>query len=149
MINTILINLMVILMSGPQLSQPINADGLSFNQDSKATFYFYRPKKFASSSAKIIVGTKVPDEVVLHLKNGRWMKVDYTALGQRDFVAGVYAINPETFTMDVKAGEIYYVRCTVLPKGLKIMANLEIVDEETAKKEMSSLKEQTSTYVDD
>lgn len=114
-----------------------------------ATFYFYRPKKFASSKGKIIIGTTDPDEVLVKLKNGSWFKADYAQLGQRDFVAGIYVINPELFTMIVEEGKTYYVRCTVLAKGFKIMAELEIVDKEVAEKEMVDLKEQTKTYVKD
>ncbi|MEM6522940.1 MAG: hypothetical protein AAF693_04075 [Bacteroidota bacterium] len=113
-----------------------------------AEFYFYRPKKFASSKAKIIVGTADPDEVVVNLKNGSWYKMDYPHIGERDFVTGVYVINPELFTIDVVADSTYYLKCTVLPRGLKIMAELELVDKETAKSEMAGLKEQVKSYVD-
>ncbi len=116
--------------------------------DDKAIFYFYRPKKFASSSAKIIIGTVKPDEVILNLKNGSWIKHDYALLGERQFVTGVYAINPEVFTMDIEAGSTHYIRCTVKPKGLKIMADMEIMEEEVAKNEMKGLKEQVKTYAD-
>ncbi|MEM8568522.1 MAG: hypothetical protein AAGF85_18830 [Bacteroidota bacterium] len=113
-----------------------------------AEFYFYRPKKFASSRAKIIVGTVDPDEVVVNLKNGSWYKMDYSHLGERDFVTGVYVINPELFTIDVVADSTYYFKCTVLPRGLKIMAELEVVDKQTAETEMAGLKEQVKNYVD-
>jgi len=107
-----------------------------------ATFYFFRPKKFAGSSPEIIVGTVEPDEVILKLKNGSWYQTDYKNLGQRSFVAGVYAINPEPFILDIEAGKTYYIRCTLLSSGFKMMAQLENVDEATAKSEMSDLKEQ-------
>lgn len=113
-----------------------------------AEFYFYRPKKFASTKAKIIVGTADPDEVVVNLKNGSWYKMDYQHIGERDFVTGVYVINPELFTINVVADSTYYLKCTVLPRGLKIMAELEIVDKETAQIEMAGLKEQVKSYVD-
>ncbi len=113
-----------------------------------AKFYFYRPRKISSGSAKIIVGTSVPDEVVIKLKNGSWYQTDYEHLGERFFVAGVYSLNPEVYTLDVQAGETYYVRCTVLSKGFKVMAELEMVDKTLALREMALLKEQTRSYVD-
>lgn len=115
--------------------------------DGSATFYFYRPRKLASSSAKIIVGTAEPDEVVVKLKNGSWYRTDYTHIGERHFVAGVYVINPQFFIMNVEAGKTYYVKCTLLSKGFKIMAEMEMTDEEAAKAEMAGLKEQTRSYV--
>ncbi|MEM7107386.1 MAG: hypothetical protein AAF519_04100 [Bacteroidota bacterium] len=115
--------------------------------DGNAEFYFYRPKKLASSRAKVIVGTVDPDEVVVNLKNGSWYKMDYSHTGERDFVTGVYVINPELFTIDVEADSTCYLKCTVLPRGLKIMAELEIVDKETAEMEMAGLKEQVKSYV--
>ena len=122
-----------------------------FNQEptlyGSATFYFYRPKKFASSRPKIIVGTTDPDEVVVKLKNGSWYKMDYEHIGERDFAVGVYAINPELFTVNVVEDSTYYLRCTVFPRGLKIMAELEMVEKEVAESEMQSLKEQIKSYV--
>lgn len=113
-----------------------------------ATIYFYRPKKFANGKTKIIVGTAEPDEVVVALKNGRWFKMDYEHLGERLFVAGVFSINKEVYKLDVKSNETYYVKCTVLTKGLKVMAELEFVDQETAQMEMDALKEQEDSLVD-
>lgn len=119
----------------------------SVSSNGRATFYFYRPKKIASGSAKIIIGTSVPDEVIVKLRNGSWYKTDYTNLGERNFLAGVYVINPETFDIDVEPSKIYYVKCTVLPKGFKIMAKMEIVDKGIAQEEMKNLKEQSKSYV--
>ena len=72
--------------------------------------------------------------------------MNYPHLGERDFVDGVYVINPELFTIEVTEEATYYFRCTVLPKGFKIMANLEIVDKSVAEQEMAGLKEQLKTY---
>ena len=116
--------------------------------EGSATFYFYRPKKFANGKTKIIVGTAEPDEVVVALKNGRWFKMDYEHLGERDFVAGVFSINTEVYELDVKNGETYYVKCTVLTKGLRVMAELEFIDKPMALKEMEGLKEQEDSLVD-
>lgn len=142
--TTLLIVMAIIISDYLQLkNREIIAQG-----DDKATFYFYRPKKFASSSAKIIIGTVTPDEVILNLKNGSWIKYEYALLGERQFVAGVYAINPEIFTLDIEAGSTHYVRCTVKPQGLKIMANMEFVEGQVTKNEMKGLKEQVKTYTD-
>ena len=117
-------------------------------QNETATIYFYRPKKLASSRPKIIIGTVIPDEVILKLKNGSWHKLTYDKLGERDLVAGVYVINPEIFTLTFQPEETYYIRCTVLVRGMKVMAELELVDEEIAKNEMKKLKEQSQTFSD-
>ncbi len=113
-----------------------------------ATIYFYRPKKFANSKTKIIVGTAEPDEVVVALKNGRWFKMDYAHLGERLFVAGVFSINNEMYKLDVQRDKTYYVKCTVLTKGFKVMAELQFVDKEIALMEMEVLKEQEDSLVD-
>jgi hypothetical protein len=121
----------------------IKMSGLTGQQTETATVYFFRPKKISSSAAEIIVGTEVPDEVIVKLKNGRWCKVDYDHVGKRDFVAGVYVINPEKFQYDIEPGKTYYVRWTVLSKGFKVMAELEMMDDASAREEMEGLKEQT------
>lgn len=114
---------------------------------SPANIYFYRPKKFANSATKIIVGTVEPDEVIVQVKNGSWYKAQYEHLGERQLVAGVFTINPETYSFNFEDGRTYYIKCTVLNKGLKVMAELEFVDKETAENEMKSLKEQTKSFV--
>lgn len=107
-----------------------------------ATLYFYRPKKFAGSGPEIIVGTVIPDEVIVKLHNGHWFKKEYTHFGERQFVAGVFAINPEHFNYMIEPGKTYYIRCTLYSKGFKQMAELTLVEEEAARREMSDLKEQ-------
>ncbi|MEP1034110.1 hypothetical protein [Ekhidna sp.] len=117
-------------------------------EGSSATIYFYRPKKFANGKTKIIVGTVEPDEVLVGLKNGRWYEMDYEHLGDRQFVAGVFSLNKEIYELDVEHNETYYVKCTVLTKGLKVMAELTFVGKATALKEMEGLKEQEDSLVD-
>ncbi|MEL7003808.1 MAG: hypothetical protein AAFN93_13880 [Bacteroidota bacterium] len=117
------------------------------SENESATIYFYRPKKMASSSAKIIIGTSDPDEVVVKLRNGSWYKTEYTHIGNRNFLAGVFIINPETFDIEIEPGETYYFKCTILSKGFKIMAEMETMEKETAEEDMKKLKEQTKNYV--
>ena len=107
-----------------------------------ATIYFYRPKKFAGSAPEIIVGTIVPDEVIVKVHNGSWYKTEYANFGERKFVTGVYSINPESFDLTIEPGMTYYIRCTLKSSGFKMMAELTFVDEGTATQEMSSLKQQ-------
>lgn len=109
-----------------------------------ATIYFYRPKKFSAGAQDIIVGTVVPDEVITKLKNGQWYKSDYPNLGMREFVTGVLAINPEHFSYTLEPGKVYYIRCTILSQGLKMISTLEMVDEATAKSDMADLKQQVN-----
>ncbi|MEO9872363.1 hypothetical protein [Ekhidna sp.] len=107
-----------------------------------ATIYFYRPKKFASGRTKIIVGTVEPDEVVVTLKNGSWYKMTYEHLGERNFVAGVFSLNTETYKLNIIGDKTYYIKCSVLTKGLLVMAELEFIDKTIALKEMEGLRKQ-------
>jgi hypothetical protein len=106
-----------------------------------AIIYFYRPSKLIGSSPEIIVGTFIPDEVIVKLRNGHWFKSEYTYTGQREFVTGIYSINEGKLKVDIEPGKTYYIRCSII-KGLGLQSQLEIVNEETGKKEMNSLKEQ-------
>jgi hypothetical protein len=107
-----------------------------------AIIYFFRPSKIMGSSPDITVGTFVPDEVIVSLRNGHWYKSDYTYTGQREFVTGIYSIKEEKLNMNIEPGKTYYIRCSIM-KGMGLQSQLEMVDEETAKKEMNGLKEQT------
>ncbi|MEP1094243.1 MAG: hypothetical protein ABJG78_04000 [Cyclobacteriaceae bacterium] len=126
----------------------VNGPAATVANGKTATIYFYRPKKFANSATKVIVGTVEPDEVIVAVKNGSWYKTEYTHLGERKFVTGVFIINPETYEFNVDAGGTYYVKCTVLTKGLKVMAELEFVDQTVAEREMKNLKAQSKSFVD-
>jgi hypothetical protein len=106
-----------------------------------AVIYFYRPSKIIGSSPEIIVGTFVPDEVIVNLRNGRWYRSDYPYAGPRELVTGIYSINEGKLKVNFEPGKTYYIRCSIM-KGMGLQSQLEIVDEETGKKEMSSLKEQ-------
>jgi hypothetical protein len=106
-----------------------------------AVIYFYRPSKFMGSSPEIIVGTFVPDEVIVDLRNGHWYRSEYIHTGQREFVTGIYAIKEEKLKVNIEPGKIYYIRCSIM-KGMGLQSQLEMVDEETGKMEMKGLKEQ-------
>ena len=114
----------------------------SSNHDASATIYFYRPKKFAGGAPEIIVGTVEPDEVIVKVHNGQWYRTEYTHVGEREFVAGVFAINPEHYKYLIEPGKTYYIRCTLYSQGLKQMAQLQLMDVEEAKADMKELKEQ-------
>jgi hypothetical protein len=43
--------------------------------------------------------------------------------------------------VSIEPGATYYIRCSIM-KGMGLQSQLEMVDEETAKKEMNGLKEQ-------
>lgn len=111
-----------------------------------ASIFFFRPKKFAGGAPEIIVATAVPDEVIVKVHNGSWYKAEYTHFGDRSFVTGVYAINPESFNYRIESGKTYYIRCTLHSHGFKMMSKLELVDEDTAKKEMAELKHQMRNW---
>ena len=106
-----------------------------------AIIYFYRPGKFVGSSPEIIVGTFVPDEVIVKLRNNHWYKAEYFYTGQREFITGVYAINGAKLSVNIEGGKTYYIRCSLM-KGMGVQSQLEIVNEETGRKEMTSLKQQ-------
>jgi hypothetical protein len=108
---------------------------------SPATIYFYRPGKIMGSTPRIIVGTVIPDEVIVELSNGHWFRSGYPNLGQREFVTGIYSINAGTLKMNIEPGKTYYIRCSIM-KGLGLQSQLEVVDEATGKAEMEKLKEQ-------
>jgi hypothetical protein len=106
-----------------------------------AIIYFYRPAKIIGSSPDIIVGTLIPDEVIVKLRNGRWYRSEYTHIGTGEFVTGIYAITETKLKVNIEPGKTYYIRCSIM-KGLGLQSQLEVVDDETGKKEMDSLKEQ-------
>ena len=106
-----------------------------------AIIYFYRPPKIIGSSPEIIVGTFVPDEVIVDLKNGRWYKSEYPHTGEREFVTGIYSLNEGKLKVNIEPGKTYYIRCSIM-KGMGLQSQLEIVNEETGKNEMAGLKEQ-------
>lgn len=112
-----------------------------------ATLYFIRPKKFSASKPKILVGTAVPDEVIVKLKNGRWYKVEYKHVGKVEFLTGIYYINPETFDFDIKPGETYYFYCEPISIGFKDSAEIKELNKDEAESYMSKLKEQTDSMV--
>jgi hypothetical protein len=109
--------------------------------ETKAIIYFYRPSKVMGSPNEIIVGTNVPDEVIVKLKNGHWFKTEYAHTGQREFITGIFSINSETLKIDIEPGKIYYIKCSIM-KGMGMQSQIEIADEQIAKKEMNGLKEQ-------
>jgi hypothetical protein len=106
-----------------------------------AIIYFYRPSKIIGSSPEIIVGTLIPDEVIVDLRNGHWYKSEYSYTGQRELVTGIYSINEGKLRVNIEPGKTYYIRCSIM-KGMGLQSQLEIVDEETGKEEMNGLKEQ-------
>lgn len=108
---------------------------------SPCSIYFYRPGRVYGSPNEIIIGTFIPDEVVVKLKNGQWYKVDYVYTGQRQFVNGIFSINEETLDLNLEPGKTYYIRGSIL-KGMGMQSQIELVDEATAREEMSGLKEQ-------
>jgi hypothetical protein len=120
---------------------PATATSASPSSGTPATIFFYRPSKIMGSSPDITVGTFIPDEVIVSLRNGHWFKSDYTYTGQREFVTGIYSIKEEKMNVSIEPGATYYIRCSIM-KGMGLQSQLEMVDEETAKKEMNGLKEQ-------
>jgi hypothetical protein len=106
-----------------------------------AIIYFFRPGKFMGSSPEIIVGSFVPDEVIVNLRNDHWYKAEYYYTGPRQLVTGIYSINDKKLDMNFEPGKTYYIRCSIT-KGMGMQSQLEVVDETTAKNEMKSLKEQ-------
>jgi hypothetical protein len=106
-----------------------------------AIIYFYRPSKIIGSSPEIIVGTLIPDDVIVDLHNGHWFRSEYSYTGQREFVTGIYSLNEGKLNVNVEPGKTYYIRCSIM-KGMGLQSQLEIVSEETGKNEMSALKEQ-------
>jgi hypothetical protein len=115
--------------------------GVTPSSGTPAIIYFYRPSKIIGSSPEIIVGTFVPDEVIVDLRNGHWFRSEYKYTGEREFVTGIYAIKEEKLKVNIEPGKTYYIRCSIM-KGMGLQSQLEMVDEGTGKKEMESLKEQ-------
>jgi hypothetical protein len=121
------------------IAQP--TDAVMPSAGAPAIIFFYRPGKIIGSSPEIIVGTFVPDEVIVDLHNGRWFRSEYIHIGQREFVTGIYSLNEAKLNVYLEPGKTYYIRCSIM-KGLGLQSQLEMVDEETGKREMNSLKEQ-------
>jgi len=129
------------------VTEAVLDDQSSPGEDEFATLYFIRPKRMSASRPEIIIGTVVPDEVILKLKNGRWHRLEYYNIGKVDFATGIYAINPEFFSYDIKAGETYYFYCEQEADGLKLMATMKLIEKEVAETYMASLKEQPTSLV--
>jgi hypothetical protein len=115
-------------------------------QVAPAIIYFYRPSKMVGSLPGITIGTIVPDEVIVLLHNGRWHRSEYTSLGHRELVNGIYSINDKKLAIDFESGKTYYLRCSIMP-GMGLQSQVELVDEDIGKKEMSGLKEQEQAIV--
>ena len=128
---------------GDEPSPKVKDQGTA-NQE-PASMYFFRPKKMAGSRPEIIIGTIKPDEVILKLKNGHWHRIGYYHFGSRDFVFGIYSVNPQPLPLEIHPGDVYYFRCEAMSKGLSLVAEMEKADEETAKREMAALKEQKTS----
>lgn len=116
-------------------------DAVAPSDDTPATIYFYRPSKVMGGPNKFIVGTFVPDEVIVLLKNGHWFKSYYRYTGQREFVHGFFTINENKLAVDIEPGKTYYIRCSAISK-MFLTTEMELVDEVTGLREMSGLKEQ-------
>lgn len=121
--------------SDPAAVSPVKSDG------PPAIIYFYRPGKFMGSRPEIIVGTFIPDEVIVTLRNEHWYRAEYYYTGPRQMVTGIYSVNDKKLDVSFEPGETYYIRCSIM-KGMGMQSQLEIVDETTGKNEMKSLKEQ-------
>jgi hypothetical protein len=119
------------------VSLPVESSGTGI----PAIIYFYRPSKVMGSPNEIIVGTNVPDEVIVKLKNGHWFKTEYAHTGQREFITGIFSINSETLKIEIEPGKTYYIQCSIM-KGMGMQSQIELADEQMAKKEMNGLKEQ-------
>lgn len=124
-----------------QSTQPAAATTSNAAAGAPAIIYFYRPSKFIGGSAEIIVGTIVPDEVIVDLKNNHWFKKEYTNFGPRELVHGIYSVNEKRLNVDFEPGKTYYIRCSIM-QGMGLQSQIELVDEAVAKKEMSGIKEQ-------
>lgn len=123
-----------------QVAAPVTA--VTAPSGTPAIIYFFRPGKMAGSINDIIVGTYVPDEVIVNLKNARWYRSEYASTGPREFITGIFSISDKKLNVDIEPGKTYYIRCSIM-KGFGMQSQLELVDEQTAKSEMNSLKEQT------
>lgn len=126
-----------------QASASTNSEAVA-SSETPAIIYFYRPSKIIGSSPEIIVGTFVPDEVIVDLKNGRWFKSEYPHTGELELVTGIYSLNEGKLKVYIEPGKTYYIRCSIM-KGMGLQSQLEIVNEETGKNEIAGLKEQEKT----
>jgi len=126
---------------GTEKTLAASTPGAVISSGTPAIIYFYRPSKIIGSSPEIIVGTFVPDDVIVELRNGHWFRSEYSYTGQREFVTGIYSLNEGKLSVSVEPGKTYYIRCSIM-KGMGLQSQLEIVSEETGKNEMSGLKEQ-------
>jgi hypothetical protein len=123
-----------------QQSDPSSATAVK-SAGPPAIIYFYRPSKVMGSSPDITVGTFVPDEVIVSIRNGSWFRAEYYYMGPRQLVTGIYAINDKKLDVSFEPGKTYYIRCSIM-KGMGMQSQLEVVDEATGKNEMKGLKEQ-------
>jgi len=104
-----------------------------------ATLIFYRPYKEASKDVKIIVGTVDPNEVVVELRNGSKVALQYHHFGRREFIAGVYSEGREKLVTTIYEGETYYFKCQVTAVGFELTAKIKRMEFEKAKSELEAL----------
>ena len=111
--------------------------GNAINPD-VVTIYAYRPKKWGGSRTLITLQMTDLEETV-SLKHKTYF-IHHTDLdGAFEFNAEIRG-NPGEFEIFTELGNVYYVRCFFDDKKVVGRPGFELVDEETATKEMKKLK---------
>jgi hypothetical protein len=115
-----------------------NGATLSGSNGKEAKIVFYRPKRFAGSAVAFIVGSSKPDTVFIKLKNGTYHELTIRDFRDWEFVGGTMKITAYQ-KLTVEPGKTYYVRCYLKASFPSDKGCFDMVDEQSAKKDMSDL----------
>ncbi|MGB7105119.1 MAG: DUF2846 domain-containing protein [Candidatus Acidiferrales bacterium] len=112
---------------------PVSA---SSSEQTQATIYFYRPRRFQGAALRPSVF--VDDARVGHLHNGDSVKVSVATGGHR-----IYSTDKSTgMELDAKAGETYYVRVDIQVGFFKGHGGVTLVDPQQGKYEVAQAAHQ-------
>jgi len=138
--KSILISLTILLIGAqPVLAnpEPLDIMGNAINPD-VVTIYAYRPKKWGA--ALMVLELEMTDlEGIVALKNKTHFIHTTDLDGSFEFEGALRDV-PEDFEIFTELGNVYYVRCFINDKGVVARPGFELVDAETAKKDMKKSK---------
>lgn len=130
-----------ILFNDTAFSVTSDQDVIISNSDTtKSTVIFYRQKKLSAAKTEFIVGTTVPDSVLIKLKNNSFHKFETSDCREWEFVGAIYKIS-DSFKLKLEPGKTYYVQCRLKESFPAVKAKFEIVNESTGKNAIIDMKE--------
>jgi hypothetical protein len=109
------------------------------NESKEAKVVFYRTKRMAGSGAGFIIGSSKPDTVFIKLKNGTYHEVLIKDFREWEFTGGTLKITANQ-KLNIEPGKTYYIHCFLKTSFPADKGCFELVDEQTALKDMKELE---------